>query len=402
MKVKCLTHVVALSMAALALSANAEVQRVKVSIENVSPDRGTFLTPMWVGLHDGQAFDTYDGNTPASNDPIQGSNALESLCEDGSTAQISSDFEQLQPLGAHATVLGSALTEGPIDPGEITSQTFLIDANGPNKYFSYASMIIPSNDFCIANGNPRAHRIFDENGQFVAQSFFVAGSEALDAGTEVNDELPQNTAFFGQSAPNTGIDENGVIGTIGSDLAEVGFQAPNDRNGTPNILATARFSEANFLAPGYSFVKFSFSAAPAITETLHFKSVVNSAQEVPQNSSKAQAFAWLKLIDNGEKLKFKMKAFGLNNVTAAHLHIGEPGANGEVAVNLLQDDAHKIQYGNRLKKLAVTFDSDDLVGSFQGKPLDALVAEMTAGNVYINIHTDQVPSGEIRGQVYLK
>lgn len=39
----------------------------------------------------------------------------------------------------------------------------------------------------------------------------LAGSDVLDAGTEVNDELPENVAFLEQSSPNTGVDENGVV-----------------------------------------------------------------------------------------------------------------------------------------------------------------------------------------------
>jgi len=47
----------------------------------------------------------------------------------------------------------------------------------------------------------------------------VSGAEVLDGGTEVNDELPVNTAFFGQMAPNTGVAENGVV------LEHPGFSA---------------------------------------------------------------------------------------------------------------------------------------------------------------------------------
>jgi len=34
-------------------------QTVTISIENLSPQKGTVLTPLWFGFHDG-TFDTYD------------------------------------------------------------------------------------------------------------------------------------------------------------------------------------------------------------------------------------------------------------------------------------------------------------------------------------------------------
>jgi len=125
----------------ISASVYAEPTRITVQIENVAPMQGTFQTPVWIGLHDGAAFDTYNGNTPASSRPIEGSRALESICEDGATDAISADFTTLQPLGQQATVAGP---NGPIAPGEMTSFSFVVDSDDPStRYFSYASMVIP-------------------------------------------------------------------------------------------------------------------------------------------------------------------------------------------------------------------------------------------------------------------
>jgi len=43
---------------------------------------------------------------------------------------------------------------------------------------------------------------------------------------------------------------------------------------------------------------------------------------------------------------------------------------------------------------------EDLVGPLAGQTLDALVNEIIAGDIYINVHTVQHPNGEIRGQLY--
>lgn len=142
-------------------------KEVIITIENLAPEQGTFLTPFWVGFHNGN-FDTYDRGRPASP-------GLESLAEDGNT-------------------------------------TFTLDSDDPNsQFFSYASMLLPSNDAFVANGNSEAIRIFDEQGNFIGADFIIAGNQVLDAGTEVNDEAENSTAFFGQSVANTGIEQNGVV-----------------------------------------------------------------------------------------------------------------------------------------------------------------------------------------------
>ena len=171
-----------------------------VTVENLAPENGNFLTPVWVGIHNGE-FDTYDRGRPVSP-------GLESLAEDGDTALISTEFDLSGFGGAQATILDG----GPIAPGDAVSETFTLESTtATSRYFNYASMIIPSNDAFIANGNPLAHEIFDEAGNFIGANFIVAGSQVLDAGSEVNDESPTNTAFFGQETANTGVTENGVV-----------------------------------------------------------------------------------------------------------------------------------------------------------------------------------------------
>ena len=226
------------------MSATAQDQaRVTVTIENLAPQQGNFQTPFWVAFHNGQ-FDIYDRDQPATLFFPNNPEAVERLAEDGNTAVIAQAFLD-QGMGiVEDTLLG------PIGPGDIVSRDFFLDPLAPtSRYFSYASMVLPSNDAWVANGNPTAHAVFDENGQFVATSFFITGAQVLDAGTEVNDEVPENTAFFGQTAPNTGVDEGGVV-TLHTGLNPVG---------SGGILDTTRFAMADFQQPGYPVVKISFS-----------------------------------------------------------------------------------------------------------------------------------------------
>ena len=375
----------ALSTPALADEANETPTRVVVTIENLAPSFGTFLTPFWVGFHEGR-FDTYDGNTPASNDPRPGSVAMERLCEDGNNGPISQDFDELS-RGIDATIAGA---NGPLAPGDVATKTFLLDANDPNqRYFSYASMILPSNDFCISNGSPVRHPVFDATGRFIAQNFFVVGSEVLDAGTEVNDEVPANTAFFGQSTPNTGIDENGTIGTLGSDRPAIGF-APR---GSGGVLDDPRFRMADFLAPGYPVTKISFAAAPAVVDDLDFKA---------QLGGRAHGFARAYLRDDGTVLNYDVVYSRLRRITGATLNLR---STGQVVAQLLPEDLSTLTRPARRNlrfHLSGQLDADGLTGALAGQPLDTLSKALKEGKIEIRILTRAEPAGAARGHFELR
>jgi Ca2+-binding RTX toxin-like protein len=207
--------------------------QITISIENLAPTAGTSLTPFWFGLHDGN-FDTYDRGRPASQ-------GVERIAEDGTTEAITQEFNQAG-FGTTQGVIAGA--NGPIAPQETTRFTVTVDgSNRQNAYFNYAAMLLPSNDFFVANGNERAHQVFDEQGNFVGADFVILGRNVLDAGTEVNDEIPANTAFFGQQTPDTGTIENGVVTLAG------GF-IPGGA-----ILSDPLFASGDFTAEGYQVAR---------------------------------------------------------------------------------------------------------------------------------------------------
>ncbi|MEM7135171.1 MAG: spondin domain-containing protein [Myxococcota bacterium] len=371
----------------------ADATRVVVTIENLAPEFGTSQTPFWVGFHEG-VFDTYDGNTPASSNPRPGSVAMERLCEDGNNGPISEDFAALS-TGVDATIPGP---NGPIAPGDVATQTFLLESTSEdNRYFSYASMILPSNDFCISNGNPLAHPLFDDEGNFIASDFFVTGAETLDAGTEIGDEIPENTAFFGQSSPDTGVDENGLIGTLGSDRPAVGFLP----KGSGGILDDPRFRMGDFLVPGYPFVKISFTAAPAVVEDLEFKSRLDGRGVVPSVRTSGRAIAIYTLREQGSLLRFKHFWLGLRDVIAVELRLGAEGENGPVIASLFAEDegSDATTRSRRRFGVAGSLTSSGLEGPLTGQPLDALIGEIQKGNVHVVIRTRRAPEGEVRGQL---
>lgn len=218
---------------------------VVVTIENLAPDKGNYLTPMWLGVHDG-SFDLF-------NDGSEAGEALEHLAEDGVVTGVQDRFES-----SGAGSMDSVTSGGPIAPGASRTVRFELNPMAANRYLSFAAMVIPSNDAFISNDDPMAMEIFDESGEFVGGSMTVMGSQVWDAGTEVNDELPMNTAFFGQTTPNTGMTENGTV------MPHPGYKAA----GSGGILDDPMFASADFKGANYTVARITVAVTLRITHVM--------------------------------------------------------------------------------------------------------------------------------------
>ena len=213
---------------------------VRVTVENLAPDEGNFLTPVWVAFHDG-SFDIFDEGAMASA-------GLESIAEDGATGTLGAEFEASGAGSTHATVISGGGIP-PFAPGASNAMTFRLDEASPlSRYLSFASMVIPSNDAFVANGDPMAMEIFDEAGNFVGAEMIIVGGQVWDAGTEVNDEVPANTAFLEQAAPDTGDDEGGTV------QLHQGFMAGG------NVLTA--YPGADFTAEGFEVLRITVTEVP--------------------------------------------------------------------------------------------------------------------------------------------
>ena len=123
-------------------------------------------------------------------------------------------------------------------------------------------------------------------------------------------------------------------------------------------------------------------------------------EEIPNAvDTKAVGQFLLKLNEDGT-LDFKLIASNIQNVTQAHIHRAAKGSNGGVVVWLYPAaPPAKLIPGRSSGILSEgTISASSLVGSLAGQPLSALIAEIEAGRAYVNVHTQQFPGGEIRGQ----
>ncbi|GJM25227.1 MAG: hypothetical protein DHS20C16_16420 [Phycisphaerae bacterium] len=196
------------------MSANADM--LQVNIENTQSSGQFFFTPFWIAAHNGQ-FDSYNSGEMAPA-------FLTPLAELGSTAEISDAFS-MSPAsgGAQGTVTAvSGMGDAPVfSPGEST--TFNLDVSNPsqNRYFSYASMVIPSNDLFVANGNPMEHEVFDSNGDFAGPVVIeIYGQDANDNGSEVNDAFG-GAAFSANGGASVG--ESFAIRSLFSDGGDAAY-----------------------------------------------------------------------------------------------------------------------------------------------------------------------------------
>ncbi len=173
----------------------SQAAEIKVKVENLTVNGGVFLTPLWVGFHDG-SFDSYDTGSPASA-------GIERIAEDGDASELSAIFSTIEGSQDGVILNPEGFAGAPVfEPGSASTMVFNLDEN-TQKYFSYANMVIPSNDAFVANSDPMAHPIFDDNGEFIGPyTFTVYGTQVRDAGTEENTEI--DAAFLNQAAGNTG------------------------------------------------------------------------------------------------------------------------------------------------------------------------------------------------------
>ena len=243
-----------IALAVLSTSARAQVGAstptpstatdIQVTVTNEGNNDFT-LTPLWFAFQNG-GFDLFNsGAAPSAG--------LEAVAEDGDVSVLVGEFTAAgQPGDRQGAVFAPGGFGGApvIEPGE-TGTSFITPINPANyQFFSFASMIIPSNDTFIGNENPTQYQVFDPNGNindpsgtFTIQIF---GSDVLDAGTELNNGL--GSPFSDLGGTGTATDTSDGIGPAG-DLSEfLGANTPSgitiaDLIAPSDLLATITISQ---------------------------------------------------------------------------------------------------------------------------------------------------------------
>ncbi|CAN5249585.1 CHRD domain-containing protein [soil metagenome] len=134
------------------------------------------------------------------------------------------------------------------------------------------------------------------------------------------------------------------------------------------------------LAIGASLATSLAFSGPAFAEKMAMKVNLTSAAEVPANTSPGKGTADVTYDTASKMLTWKVTYSGLTGpATMAHFHgPAEAGKNAPVVVPF-KDAASGAEGSATLT--------------------DAQAADLMAGKLYINVHTDANKGGEIRGQV---
>ena len=129
-----------------------------------------------------------------------------------------------------------------------------------------------------------------------------------------------------------------------------------------------------------------------------FTAKMTGKDEVPPHDTKATGTAEFTLSADGKTMSYKVDVMNIDKVTVAHIHQGKPGENGPPVVWLFNSASNPTGPMNgKLSEGKIT--SSDLVGPLKGKQISDLVKLINDGNAYANVHTQQNPKGEIRGQI---
>jgi hypothetical protein len=118
--------------------------------------------------------------------------------------------------------------------------------------------------------------------------------------------------------------------------------------------------------------------------------------------STAAGQALLELSPAGDLISYQLNVQNIENVTMAHIHLAEePGGDGPPAVWLYPSAPPPELIPGQFSGLLGqgSFTDLELVGPLAGMTLDDLLIAIKENRAYVNVHTEQFPSGEIRGQL---
>jgi hypothetical protein len=190
---------------------------------------------------------------------------------------------------------------------------------------------------------------------------------------------------------------------IGKDLRKF-FNEIKEDNGmsTKKISSVAGISTTEVLlilvAVSATAATTTISSSYAQTIPSTFHAILEGDEEVPPVDSDAQGAAIFRTSNDGTELNYTLIVANIEDVTAAHIHLAPRGENGDI-VAFLFDPAEPIEGRTNGVLAEGTITSEDLVGPLAEATLSELIDEMEAGNTYVNVHTVEHPSGEIRGQI---
>jgi hypothetical protein len=131
-------------------------------------------------------------------------------------------------------------------------------------------------------------------------------------------------------------------------------------------------------------------------------------EEVPAVSTQGRGAFRATLSRDGQELSYELLYADLEGeVAQAHLHLGQRGANGGISIflcsNLEGAPAGTQACPPSPATISGTVSGDDVIGpeaqGISAGEWDEVVRAIRDGSVYVNVHSDLFPGGEVRGQL---
>lgn len=128
--------------------------------------------------------------------------------------------------------------------------------------------------------------------------------------------------------------------------------------------------------------------------------------EVPPVLTPATGSLMARLSEDGSAIVYELRYENLSSsATAAHLHFGPPGVNGEIFAFLCGGEDSP-PCGGQSRTVTGEITASDILGipdqGLADGDLQGALEIMRRGLAYVNVHSQAHPRGEIRGQVRVR
>ena len=151
--------------------------------------------------------------------------------------------------------------------------------------------------------------------------------------------------------------------------------------------------------------------APIAARAERIRAALTGYEEVPVVSTVASGEFVGMINRDDQSIDYQLTYTGLQGtVTQAHIHVAQPSVNGSIVIWLCETATNPgpagtptCTPGSGIFTGTITA-ANVVAGAMAGQQLAAgelaeVIAAMRAGAVYVNVHTNLSPGGEIRGQI---
>ena len=131
----------------------------------------------------------------------------------------------------------------------------------------------------------------------------------------------------------------------------------------------------------------------------NFSATLSGAQELPEVVTPATGKIKAKFDKGFTEVTVDLEIKNLvGSLTGAHLHCARPAVDGPIVIGLMSPGPLLFD-GKRIRGTLTNADFTGAVCSVPVTNIVALAFAMQNGLIYVNVHSDATPSGEIRGQM---